>query len=101
MAGCQREQPPPFETLPVAGKVVFKGGSIQRLDRGKVWFQSLADPKVTAVGTIDEEGAFQMTTLFEEKGYPGVPAGQYKVRIEPPLDDERKPQNDLIHPKFL
>jgi hypothetical protein len=93
----------PFETSPVNGKVAFKDnkGRINRLERGKVWFRSKADPKVEAVGTIDGEGAFTLSTLTSERAWPGVPAGQYKVRLEVPLDDDRNPQTDIVHAKYL
>jgi hypothetical protein len=101
--GCGRSESesPPVEVFPVTGKIVFQGkGSVDLLERGKVWFQSTSDPNVEAVGLIDQEGAFEMTTLFPDKAWRGVPAGRYKARIEVPLDDEHKPQPNLIDPKY-
>src|SRR5438093_13356201 len=103
-AGCggRSEEKPPFDTFPVRGKIVYKdGGSVERLERGKVWFQSVSDPSITAVGAIADDGSFIMTTLTKEKGWPGIPAGKYKIRIEPPMDEDRKPQLHLLHPKHL
>ncbi len=89
-----------IKTYPVRGKVVLKGGNANRLERGKVWFQSTSDPSLKAVGIIYEDGSFAMTTLLEDKGVLGVPAGQYHARVEPPTDEDHKPQPGLIHPKY-
>lgn len=105
-AGCggKAETPKaPFDTSPVEGKVAFKGGKgrINLLERGKVWFKSNKDPTVEAVGTIDSEGAFTMSTLTSDRAWPGVPPGQYKVRLEVPLDDDREPQTNIVQAKYL
>jgi hypothetical protein len=97
--GCGGSEPS-IKTYPVRGKVVFKGGNVSRLERGKVWFQSTSDPGLKAVGMIYEEGFFTMTTLLADKGVLGVPAGQYQARVEPPPDEDRKPQPGLIHAKY-
>jgi hypothetical protein len=106
VAGCggKADAPKaPFETSAVEGKVAFKGGKgrINLLERGKVWFKSKSDPKVEAVGTIDGEGAFTMSTLTSDRAWPGVPPGQYKVRLEVPLDDDREPQTNIVLAKYL
>jgi len=106
MLGCRGKADAPkapFDTLPVEGKVAFKEGKgrINRLERGKVWFKSKSDAKVEAVGTIDGEGAFTLSTLTSERAWPGVPPGQYKVRLEVPLDDDRNPQTDIVLAKYL
>ena len=97
--GCGGSEPS-LQTYPVRGKVVFKGGTVNRLERGKVWFQSTSDPSLKAVGMIYEDGSFTMTTLLEDKGVLGVPAGQYRARVEPPTDEDHKPQPGLIHAKY-
>jgi hypothetical protein len=94
---------PPVKLYPVKGKVAYKDdASVERLERGKVWFQSKSDPALTAVSSLGDDGTFAMTTLFpENKGtFAGVPAGQYKVRVEPPIDDDRQFQWKLLAPKF-
>jgi hypothetical protein len=104
-AGCggQPTPPtPPFKTYTLKGKVVYKDGrGVEQLERGRVWFQSRADANIKAVGGIGDDGTFTMTVLVEDKSYAGVPEGEYKVRVEPPLDDERKPRRRLIHPRHL
>jgi hypothetical protein len=86
-----------LKTHPVRGKVVFKGGDVSRLDGGKVWFQSTSDAGLKAVGYLTDEGTFAMSTLLPDKAVFGVPAGQYKARVEPPPDVEGKAQPRLIH----
>jgi hypothetical protein len=91
-----------LQTFPVSGKVVYKGkGNVSQLTGGKVRFRSVSDPNVTGVGEIEDGGAFTLGTYFQEKGLPGVPAGEYKARVEPPEDDdEGKPLRGLLHPKY-
>ena len=102
LIGCGSGGPtPPFKTHPVTGKVVFKGGRQDKLERGKVWFQSTADKDVQAVGQITDDGTFTMSALQKDKAWAGVPAGDYKVKIDPPLDDQRNKQWGLIHLKYL
>ena len=91
------------KTYPVKGQVVFKGkgGNIHQLVGGKVRLQSVTDPGVTAVGEIEDDGVFSLGAYYQGRGLPGVPAGQYKARVEPPVDDEEgKPIRGLIHPRY-
>lgn len=101
--GGGSEEKPPFETFPVTGKIVIKDapGLVSRLERGKVWLQSASNPNLKVIGAIGDDGSFALATLTEERAWPGAPAGKYKVRIEPPLDDERQPQAGLIDAKYL
>ncbi len=102
LAGCGSSGP---KVYPVEGKVVFKGkgGDMRHLIGGKVRFQSTTDPKVSPVGSIEDDGVFSMGTLADEKSLPGVPAGTYKARIEPPrggeVDEDAPPAP--IHPKYM
>ncbi len=99
--GCGGSDP---KTYAVQGKVVYKGqaGNVGQLAGGRVRFQSLTDPAVTGLGEIEEDGSFALGTFFHDKSLPGVPAGRYKVRLDPPGDDdEGKAQRGLLHPKYL
>jgi hypothetical protein len=99
-AGCGDSA---LKTYPVTGKVVFKdkAGGVHRLKGGRVRFQSTSDPDLTAVGEIEDEGVFSLGALLKEKELSGgVPAGQYKARVEPPRDDEGKSRRGLIHPRY-
>jgi hypothetical protein len=100
LTSCGQRGP---QTFPVQGKVVFKGkgGNVGQLAGGNVRFQSIADPNLTAVGEIADDGSFALGSYIKDKGYPGVPAGEYKARVDPPEDDEEgRPLRGLIHPKY-
>jgi hypothetical protein len=100
VTGCGQSEP---KTYPVQGKVVFKGkgGNVARLAGGMVRFQSVSDPNLTAVGEIADDGTFSMGAFLKDKGLSGVPAGQYKARVDPPEDDEEgKLLRGLIAPKY-
>jgi hypothetical protein len=98
-AGCGDSLP---KTYPVKGWGVYKGkgGDLQWLAYGTVRCQSAADPKLTGQGTIEEDATFALGTYFEEKGVGGVPAGEYKVRVEPPEVMEGKSIPGILHPKY-
>lgn len=99
-AGCGSGAP---KTYPVEGKIVFKDnqGNVRLLRGGMVRFQSVDDPEITGVGEIEDDGSFSIGMIYKEKALSGIPEGKYKVRIEPPVDDdEGKPLEGLIDPKF-
>jgi hypothetical protein len=98
-AGCGPSGP---ETFPVTGKVVYKGrGNVSQLTGGRVRFQSVSDPSLVAVGEIEDTGAFSLGSFLKDKALPGVPAGQYKARVEPPVDDEEGKPLPVLHPRYL
>lgn len=100
--GCAGRPAGP-KTEPVNGRLVVKDSpvTLQRLNGGKIWFQSTTEPDTKAMGFIDEEGTFAVNLIAQIEGLEGVPAGLYKVRIEPPLDDQRRPQRGLIASRYL
>jgi hypothetical protein len=67
-------------TYPAKGKVVFKGG--KPVTDGKIQFQSTTDPQMKALGDIDADGSFSLTTHIEAKTARGAPAGTYRVIVE-------------------
>lgn len=104
-AGCgggSDGPPAPFPTVEVKGKLVYKDGrDVAVLDLAKIWFQHTAKPEIQAVGSVGDDGTFVMTALVKDKTYAGVPEGTYKVRVEPPRDeDTRAPRYDLVHLKY-
>ena len=93
LLGCAGGGP---EVHPVKGKVEFQGGDIRKLNEGHVEFQSMDDPKIRAAGTIQEDGTFEMGTVYNvNQEAKGVRPGKYKVRVFPEYEDDR-----VIHPKF-
>jgi hypothetical protein len=77
VVGCGSGLP---KTYPVKGKVVFKGD--KPVTDGRIQFQSTADPQIKALGDIDKDGSFSLTTYVGKKNVPGAPAGAYHVVIE-------------------
>jgi hypothetical protein len=67
-------------TYPVKGKVVFMGG--KPVTDGRIQFQSTTDPQMKAVGDIDKDGGFSLTTYVEARNVGGAPAGTYRVVVE-------------------
>src|SRR5262249_27292746 len=98
-AGCGDSAP---KAYPVQGKVVFKGkgGPGSGLVGGRVRLQSMTDPTLMPVGEIEDGGSFSIGTRWKDKDLRGVPAGQYKVRVEPPGDDEDRRQRTVLDPKY-
>lgn len=108
LLGCGDSAP---RTHPVEGKIVFKakGGSMRPLIGGRVRLQSMTEPGLFALGEIEDGGAFSVGMIHKERPLAGVPAGQYKVRIELPDSDDgddddrnvrRKPGRAVLHPKY-
>jgi hypothetical protein len=84
-------------TYPVGGTVEWKGGGpAKELAGGQVIFES-ADGKVSAVGTIREDGAYRLTTT---KADDGAPAGDYKVLVTPPPTNPEKPKPPVLHADY-
>lgn len=94
-----------IKTYPVEGKVVFKGKgkSIHKLAGGRVRFRSMSDADVVGVAAIEEDGKFSVGSFHKEKDLPGLPAGDYQARIEPPRqddDDDARPRR-VVNPRHL
>jgi hypothetical protein len=99
-AGCSGETGP--KVYPVHGKVIFKGkGNMRQLLGGKVRLQSLADPSIAAVGEVEDDGVFSLGSFINEKALPGVPAGEYKARLELRVEDADTAPRSSIPAKYL
>ena len=100
--GCGSGGPPVHV---VKGKIVYKGkGNVADLANGTVTFQSTSNANVKSVGSIEDDGSFLLGTFHEGKELPGVLAGVYKARVQPPRDDsdDDNPNPRLpIHRKYL
>jgi len=100
LVGCGGP-PNKIDGTAVRGKVVYKGkGNVAQLANGKIRLRSDADPNLIVFGTIEEDGTFVLGASASGKSPGGVPAGQYKARIEPPQDDEGRPRR-IVHPKYM
>lgn len=86
-------------TEPLRGKVVFtKGGDAKSLydKQARIEFESVEQPGVHAMGAIEEDGSFTVSTITEGGGSMGVVPGTHRVRIE--LEENAQ---KLVAPKFL
>ena len=94
LVGCGSSGPPVHE---VKGKVVYKGkGQIGDLSNGVVHFQNTSDAELKAVGGIEDDGSFQMAMFYKDKELPGVVAGTYKARVQPPRDERLLYQGNSV-----
>ena len=77
ISGCGSGMP---KTYPAKGKVVFKGG--KPVTDGRIQFQSVSDSQIKALGEINKDGSFSLTTYVADKNRRGAPAGPYRVAVE-------------------
>jgi hypothetical protein len=100
VVGCSsRPEPSGPKTYPVNGKVAFtKGGSVKTLfDRqALIAFESVDQPGVRAIGEIQEDGSFTVSTVKAGVAKPGAVEGTHKVRLD--LDETAA---RFVAPKFL
>jgi hypothetical protein len=83
LPGCGPSIP---TTYPVKGKVIWKGG--KPVDDGRIEFQSLSEPSLKAVGEIERDGTFFLTTHLAGRKRVGAVAGEHRVLVEPDMGDE-------------
>jgi hypothetical protein len=85
---------------PARGRVVYKGDK-GRPRGGRIEFRSVADPRVIAIGSIDEDGAFAIGEPTQgHSGSPGLPPGEYQVRVLPPKAGGEW-ETGSVHPKYM
>jgi hypothetical protein len=96
VAGCGSGMPP---TFPVKGRVVFKQG--KPVTDGRIQFQSAADPQIKALGDIDNDGSFLLTTYVGAKKVQGAPEGSYNVvvELERPTEVVALPSTYTVEPR--
>ena len=88
---------------PVEGKVLFRDGKpATELAGGTVMFES-KELHVSAIGEIDKDATFRLTTSVRNDG---APPGKYRVAVTPPEDEgiqDDKPgkkRRALLDPRF-
>jgi hypothetical protein len=98
-SGCAGESWP--KTYLVNGKVVVKNGDVSTLAGGQVFLESVTEPKVTGAGEIEEDGTFSVGCNIDGKDRAGIPAGEYRVCLKPPTDDEESPKRTgALQPRY-
>ena len=89
-AGCGGSATGPAKH-PVRGQITLKGGNASSLADGFVRFESTDPAKHAGTASIESDGSFSV----------GLPAGTYRVRVEPPHDDETgRPKRGLFDPRY-
>jgi hypothetical protein len=98
--GCGKKADPKGpQTVAGKGKVVFtKGGNVKSLfdKQAAIVFESVEQSGVKAMGPIQEDGSFEVATVTDQGGSPGLISGTHRVRLE--LDDAAA---KLVAPQFL
>ncbi|HEY1375237.1 MAG TPA: hypothetical protein VGF55_00495 [Gemmataceae bacterium] len=97
LAGCSSNR---SAAPAVAGKVVHKKGDVGKLAGGHVRLKSETDPSLAVSGSIEDDGSFTLGAYSAGKALTEIPAGQYKVRVDPPKDDDGNPKRGLIQPRY-
>lgn len=93
IAACGSREP---KTYSVSGKVVFKGGNIEKLKGWVVQFQSIAEPDQRAVAEIGEGGTFKAVSVVSNRAKEGIVEGEHGVCVINVL----APESKVLHPKF-
>ena len=100
--GCGRPSSLP-RTYKVTGTVTSPDGL--ELANGAIQFTSLTDSSFTASGDVGADGSFQLSTVQGTTRVSGIPEGEYRVTVIPPLGKDRRatpivlPQTYRIEPK--
>jgi hypothetical protein len=82
VSGCGSGIP---TTYAVKGKVVWKGG--KPVEDGRIEFQSLSNANLKAVGEIESDGSFTLTTHKDGRTRQGAVEGEHRVLVEPDVGD--------------
>ena len=102
--GCGRPSSLP-RMYKVTGTVTATDGL--EVAGGAIQFASLTDSSFTASGDVGSDGSFQLSTVQGNARVSGIPEGEYRVTVIPPLGKERRampivlPQTYRIEPKDM
>jgi hypothetical protein len=88
------------KTHPLSGRVVYAPDQTPAGDLAGYGVTAVcADPPITAVGVIEDDGSFVLSTFGEKDG---AVAGHYRVALTPPLPyGDEPPSPVLIDAKYL
>src|SRR5262245_12467914 len=79
---CRKPPETPLpKTYPVTGLIVDQQG--KPLTMGSIQFESMVDVKTQALGKVQPDGYFTMTTVVGEAMVPGAIEGPHKVSFLP------------------
>lgn len=81
--GCSKPGPPPVPTYKTTGTVTWKDGSA--VQRCIVQFAAASDRSLNISAITDEQGAFELKTLYGNDNLEGAVEGPCTVRITLPI----------------
>ena len=95
MLGCNNKPSSLPKTYSVTGSVAYKDG--KPVAGGSIFFRSLTDTSFAASGDIEKDGKFTVFTVKENEKLRGLPEGEYRVTVQPPIppDQRAAPAIDL------
>jgi hypothetical protein len=95
LLGCNHKPSSLPKTYSVTGLVVYKDG--KPVAGGSIFFRSVTDTSFAASGDIDKDGKFSLSTVKDNEKVRGVPEGEYRVTVQPPIppDQRTAPAIDL------
>ena len=79
--GCSQPKVTLPETFPVTGAVIDKAG--QPMTTGTVQFVSATDQDIQALGEVQTDGSFSLTTFFKAGSKSGAVPGPHEVTYLP------------------
>lgn len=84
--GCG-ETVPIHKTYAVRGKVLRKNG--EPFSGGAIQFQSASNPNLSAMGEIQADGSYALSSFAGDQKLDGAAEGSYRVTIVPPMPPDQ------------
>jgi hypothetical protein len=104
LLGCNSKLSSLPKTYSVTGSVVYKDG--KPVAGGSIFFRSVTDSSFAASGDIDKDGKFVVMTVKDNEKVRGLPEGEYRVTVQPPIPPDQRavqaidlPQTFKVEPK--
>jgi hypothetical protein len=88
LLGCSKKAGSLPKTYSVTGSVVYKDG--KPVAGGSIFFRSVTDTSFAASGDIDKDGKFTVFTVKENEKLRGLPEGEYRVTVQPPIPPDQR-----------
>jgi len=98
LAGCGGK--PSLVTFPVGGQLSLPEGL--PVERAIITWHANADPDRLVSGVAGRDGRFELWSLSGSTRVRGAPAGEYRVRVTlPPDEEQREPAVLVIQETYL
>lgn len=83
LVGCSKPKPPPVATFKTTGVVTYKDGTVA--PRCIVQFAPESEPGLNISAITEEDGSFELTTLYGNDNLVGAVAGPCSVMVTLPI----------------